>query len=237
MPTESVFLQKLIRKVFDTAQMKEKIYQRWYASSLPFSKPFITIARDPGSGGAPIGREVARRLGFEFYDQQIIDETAKTAKLRREVIQKLDEKGRTTVQDFVQGLLNPNYVSDVTFVKHMTNVIVTLAYNGNAVILGRGACILTPRDKGLHVRITAPLSVRIQRAIEHEKVSPQKAKEIVREVGKDRRDFVRQYFGADIRNSDNYDLVINTENFAVEESVDLILEAFNRKFKRRQLMF
>lgn len=231
-----VFVQRLLQRAFDTAEFRERLLKRWGASvSLPFSKPFITIARDPGSGGKPIGQEVARRLGFQFYDQELIDEIAKSAKLRRDVLQKLDEKSRTVMQDFIQGLLNPNYVSDVTFVKHMTNVIVSLAIRGDAVILGRGACFVTPREKGLHIRITAPLPERIRRAIEFEHVSPSQAKEIVHDVGKDRRDFVKQYFGADLRNSDYYDLVLNTQNFAVEDSVDLIIRAFERKFPKQTI--
>lgn len=227
---DSVFLQNLLRKVFGRAELREKASRRWYDSSLPFSRPFITIAREPGSGGAPIGREVARRLGFEFYDQQIVDEIAKSTKQRRDILQKVDEKGRTAVQDFIQGMLNPNYVSDVAFVKQLTKVIVSLAYRGNAVILGRGACFLTPKDKGLHLRITAPLSVRLARAVKHEEVSEFQAKEIIRTVGKDRRDFVRQYFGEDIRKAEHYDLVLNTEFFGMEESVDIILKAFEKKF-------
>ncbi len=230
--SESVWLSKLIDKVLKRSDLRARVSRLALTESIPFSKPFITIAREPGSGGAPIGKELAKKLGFEFYDQRIIDQIAKSSKLRREVVQNIDEKGRTAVQDFIQGVLNPNYVSDVTFVRYMTNVIVTLAYNGNAVILGRGANFLTPRSKGLHVRLTAPRSIRTERAVKYEGVSLSKAREILKEVESDRRDFVRQYFSEDIRKAEHYDLTLNTAYFTVEESAEIILKAYEKKLKK-----
>lgn len=227
--SDPLWLSRLLEKVLGAADLRAKAARTHVLSQVPFSRPFITIAREPGSGGAPIGQEVARRLGFEFYDQKLIDEITKSSKLRKDIVAKIDEKGRTVVQDFIQGILNPNYVSDVTFVRHMTHVIVTLAYQGRSVILGRGANFLTPRENGLHVRIVAPLSIRIDRAVRYEGVSVAEAKEIVREVGKDRRDFVKQYFGEDIRRPEHYDLTLNTEFYSVAEAADLIIDAFHKK--------
>lgn len=233
--SESVWFSNLIDKVLKRSDMRTRVSRFQFTQSLPFSKPFITIAREPGSGGGPIGMELSKRLGFQFYDQQLIEEIAKSSKLRKEVIRKLDEKGRTAVQDFIQGMLNPNYVSDVTFVRYMTNVVVSLAYHGNTVILGRGANFVTPRDKGLHVRITAPRSVRMQRAIQYEHVSASKAREIIRDVEKDRRNFVRQYFNEDISKAEHYDLTVNTACLDLDRSVEIILSAFRAKFPKDKL--
>lgn len=197
--------------------------------ALPFSNPFITIAREPGSGGAPIGQEIAKRLGFTFVDQQIIDEIVKSSKLRKDIVEALDEKGRTAIQDFIHGILNPEYVSDIRYIRSMTKVIASLAYGGNVVILGRGANFLTPRDRGLHVRITAPRPIRIERAIKYEGMSPTQAREVIREVEKDRREFVKHYFGENITQSEHYDIVVNTAHLSVEESAEIIIAAFQRK--------
>ncbi|HSW90244.1 MAG TPA: cytidylate kinase-like family protein [Patescibacteria group bacterium] len=234
--SESVWFSQLIERVISQSDLRNRFYRRDLHSSLPFSKPFITIAREPGSGGAPIGQEVAKRLGFEFYDQKLIEEIAKSARRRKETIAKVDEKARTGIQDFIQGVLNPSYVSDVTFLKHLIKVTVTLAYHGDTVILGRGANFLTPRDKGLHVRITAPLSFRLEKAVQYEGHSELEAKEVIRKVSKDRRDFVRQYFDEDIRRAENYDLTINSECFDVNDCVEIILRAFQRKFPRAKRM-
>jgi cytidylate kinase len=228
---DNPFVERLLEKVFRRRALQEEISEATHPA-LSFPIPFITIARDPGSGGNPIGREVAKRLGFRFYDQELLEEIAKKNKMRKEILQELDEQSRSAIQDLIHGLFNPEYVSDITFVRQLSKVVLTLAYKGNSVILGRGACFITPKDKGLHVRITAPMPTRIERAIQYEGHSLGKAKEVIAKYEKGRRDFVKQYFGKDVRHADYYDLVINTENLSAKDSADLVIEAFYKKFPK-----
>ncbi|HKY74232.1 MAG TPA: cytidylate kinase-like family protein [Patescibacteria group bacterium] len=226
----------LVDKVMTALHLREAT-ERSYANeplvaAERFSKPFITIARDPGSGGKLVGQEVAKRLGFAFYDHELIEEIAKSTKLRKSVLDQVDEKGRTALQDLIQGLINPNYVSDVTYFTALCKVILSLAYRGNVVILGRGANFITPFAQGLHVRIAAPMQVCIQRAMDFEGHPYAVAKEIVQKNEADRREFVRQYFGKDIRRSDCYDLTINTVFFRPHEVAEIVIRAFEQKFHK-----
>lgn len=200
-----------------------------------FYKPFITIARDPGSGGHPIGRMVAKELNFQFLDDEILEDIAKSTKKRKEVLQNIDEKGRSAIDDLLHGLLNPEYVSDITYVSELIKVVLSHAYKGHVVILGRGANFITPFAQGLHVRITAPYSVRVRRAIDFEGHTPEKAREVIAKVQKDRKEFVKQYLRKDIEDTDAYDLSINTTYFTPAESTDLITRAFHAKFGRFKL--
>src|SRR5205085_4352866 len=43
----------------------------------PVSPLAVTIGRQPGSGGAELGRRVAKRLGAAYLDQEILREAAK----------------------------------------------------------------------------------------------------------------------------------------------------------------
>lgn len=223
----SSLVEKVLAKINTSKPLPEV---KEFLPKTGFSHPFITIAREPGSGGHPIGRIVAERLKFQFVDEELIEEISKSTKRRKEIIQAVDEKGRTAIQDLVQGVVNPDYVSDLTYVSELTKVILTYAYNGNVVILGRGSNIITPFAQGLHVRITAPYSVRLQRAVDYEGHSLTKAKEVLSKYQKDRKDFVKQYLRKDIEDADTYDLTLNTTYFTVEQSVDMILAAFHSKF-------
>jgi len=212
----------------ETAPKSKPEETQTYIDSFP--EPFITIARDPGSGGKLIGQEVARELGFAFYDHELLEEIAKSTKMRQSVLNQVDEKSRTALQDLIQGLMNPNYVSDVTYFSQLCKVILSLAYKGKVVILGRGANFITPFARGLHVRITAPTQVCIQRAIDYEGHAPEVAREIVKKYETDRREFVRQYFDKDIKKSDYYDLVINTTFYTPKEAAAIVTRAFKKKF-------
>lgn len=197
-----------------------------------FIKPFITVAREPGSGGAPIAKAVADHLGFEYVDEQIIEEIARSTRKRKAVIKTIDEKNRTAIEDLVHSMLNKEYVDDLKYVTELVKVILTYAHKGHCVILGRGANFMTPFAKGLHVFVTAPYNVRVQRAMDFEGHDKKMAKKVIAEVEKERQDFVKQYFGLNLNKKNSYDLILNTTYFQVDEAKDVVVEAFYRKFSR-----
>lgn len=195
-----------------------------------FTSPFITLAREPGSGGALIGQRVAKKLNFEYVDHQIIEEIATSTQKRKKIIETIDEKARTAIEDLIHAHLNVDYVSDYRYISELCKVVLAYAYRGHVVILGRGANFITPKAKGLHVRITAPRAIRQVRAVKFEGLTATEARARVLKVEKDRTDFVKKYFKKDIKKSSYYDLVLNTAFFNVEDSADLVVEAFYKKF-------
>jgi cytidylate kinase len=223
----------LINKVITSLKLRDSgLLPSHLSDDASFTKPFITIAREPGSGGAPIARLLAQRLGFTFIDDQIIEEIAKSTKKRKEIIKAVDEKSRTVINDVLHSLLNDEYVDDVKYVTELVRLILVYAHQGHTVILGRGANFITPFAHGLHVRITAPYEVRVQRAVHHEGFTEKKAKEVIANVEKEREQFVKQYLSKEAHKSNAYDLTINTTYLGMEDAVNIISEAFYNKFKR-----
>src|SRR5215468_1865895 len=60
-------------------------------------RPMIVVSRDYGAGGIDVGRRVAERLRFDFYGQELVEQIAQTAHVRRQVVESVDER----VQDFL----------------------------------------------------------------------------------------------------------------------------------------
>ncbi len=222
----------LINKVITSLSLKDKISFQSLGIEDSFRTPFITIAREPGSGGKPIAQAVAKSLGFVFIDEQIIRDIAKSTKRRKEIIASIDEKCRTRIEDIIHAALNVDYMDDVKYIKELTRVLLYYAHKGKVVILGRGANFVTPFAKGLHVNITAPYNVRVQRAMDYEGLSKDQAKKVVKDIEQERQDFVKKYLSKDIKKSNAYDLTINTEYYEVNEARDIVLEAFYKKFPR-----
>lgn len=194
-------------------------------------KPFITISREPGSGGAPIAEMAARELNFELFDEMFVEEIAKSSKKRAELIKSVDEKARGLVTDLLQSVLNPEYISDMTYIRHAAKVVLTRAHQGNVIFLDRGANFMIPSQAALRVRIQAPYKVRVARAIKYEGVDLDRAKEILLRCDAERKEFVRQYFGKNISNANYYDLIVNTSHMTLEDAKDLIILAFKKKFR------
>lgn len=195
----------------------------------PFS-PLITIARDPGSGGRPIAELVAKKLKFQFFDEELIDQIAETWKKNKSVIAKIDEKPRGMIEDIVHSMMNPDYVSDIEYLQQLAKSIAEISQKGEAVILGRGAnCLLKP-EAGLHVLITAPHKTRVGNAIKFEKMSRKKAEKTIAQVSTERERFVNEYFQKQYSHPDSYDLVINTASLDLDQAANMIVEAFKAKF-------
>jgi cytidylate kinase len=219
----------LINKIVSTLGIKDRLLQEIPEDHF-FARPFITIAREPGSGGLPIAQELGKRLGLAVHDETIIDRVAESTKRRRSIIRKIDEKSRTYLEDLVHSALNPNYVDENTYIKELTKVILLLAHDGNNVIVGRGANFITPFSKGLHVNIVAPYKLRVLRAMKHEDYTEEKAKKVIAHHEKERRDFVKKYFKQDLNSRNAYDLTLNTTHYSIEEAAEVIEIAFRRKF-------
>jgi len=193
-------------------------------------RPFITISRESGSGGTPIAKLVAKKLKFKFYNKKFIDLIAKETQKRKALIESLDEKDRGMVEDIVQSFFNPDYVAGETYFKHLCRVMMTLAKKGSCVIIGRGANFITSDYGGLHVRIVAPFLVRAGYTAQYEGYTIYEARERMQKFDKERKDFIKEYFGKDPSNANYYDLVINTAELKPEIAAEVILTAFKKKF-------
>ena len=203
------------------------------------SNVIITIGRELGSGGRTIGKEVARRLGIEYYDRQIIDDAAKISGLSTEYIQKSEDN--LTGSLLFSLVMNTPYGSsyfeksretlplDTQIFLAQQEAIVNLAENNSCVIVGRCAdYILKDKNKLLRCFIYAPLKDRVRRAVNEYGAAKDGAERMIRQMDKKRGNrynaYTDQIWGARA----NYDLMINSASLGIKGSCDLIIESFNR---------
>ncbi len=193
--------------------------------------PFITVSREPGSGGKLIARRLAEHLNYKFYNKEIIDRMSKNRETANEYLEHYDEKESSMIDDFLTGFVHPQLVTQDKFVKELIYFINNLTLKGKCVILGRGANFFTDHKFGFHVRLTAPFDYCVEKTIKYEHLSHSKAVERVKQVSRERKHFVQKYFSAHIDNSEYYDLVLNREHYSIGEAIEIILHAFKKKVK------
>ena len=218
----------LIEKQFKNYSIKESLLK---VKDEDF-KPSIVVSRENGSGGQAISRQVAKTLGFKVYDKELIEMIAARAKIKKELIESLDEKIQDSVEEAVSGFLGLQALPEGAYIKSLTRVVLSIAYKGRAVILGRGANFIIPSIHTLRVRIVAPMRTRVQNAIkfEHPGLSPLKVRDKLLKVHLERKEFVRKYFNKDISSANYYDLVVNTEVLNIPQAAHIIVAAFRNKF-------
>lgn len=195
--------------------------------------PDIVINRDPGSGGHPIAKKLAKKIGWNLLDENLMDELATELGIPVDEFASVDEHGRSWISDTFQSIFNKNYVSDVKYINHLKKILAHAAKLGDLVILGRGAGHILPPDKCLRVRITASFGTRVANTLQFEnKKSKEEAENWVHKIQSERNRFVRQYFGVNPHNPWNYDLVISTDHLSLDQATDLIIQAYIAKFPK-----
>ena len=191
----------------------------------------VTISREPGSGGNIVAKSLSEKLDFDLFYQEVIHEMAESARVSVRLLETLDEKGVSVLEDWISSLIDKRHLWPDRYLQHLMKVIGTIGKHGRAVIVGRGANFVLPPDKRLSVRIVAPLEIRIKNVTRDFGIDKEEARRRVVRTDSDRRAFVRKYFNADIRAPLNYDLVINIGILSIEGAVDAIKGALSQKSK------
>ena len=193
------------------------------------SLPVITVSREPGSRGRLVAEGIADQLGFDLFHREIILEMAKNAQISSRLLESLDEKGLSVLDDWVSTLVNEKHLWPDQYLKHLMRVVGTIGRHGQAIIMGRGANFMLPPSGTFGVRIIAHLNLRIQNVSRDFGVTAEEARRRVLRTESDRRAFVRKYFHADIGDPANYDLVINTGTLSIDAVVEAIKGALGQR--------
>jgi len=192
-------------------------------------KRIVTISREFGSGGRTIGKIVAERLGYKFYDGELIDEVVKSSGLAREIVEKYDEYA-THKNSFLYSIAvnaGGDSYNGLSFANRVqiaqVNVIKALAEEGNCVIIGRGAdYILRDRDDCLNVFVRASLDYRAKRVIDNYGETNEKIENRLRDKDTRRRVFYRSFTMREWGAIENYNLVLDSGMIGIEKCADII---------------
>jgi len=187
--------------------------------------PIITISREPGSGGRLVAENLAAKMNFEVFHQEVLHEMAKRAEVSQQMLATMDERGLSILEDWISSLVYDRHMWPDEYLQHLMNVIGTIGKHGRAVVVGRGANFILPPEQRFRVRITAPQKFRIRKVAQKFNLSESDARRRVVKTESDRKAFIRKYFNTDITDPDNYDLTINTESLGVDQAADVIAAA------------
>jgi cytidylate kinase len=191
-------------------------------------RPVITISRLPGAGSMSLAQKLAEDLKIDLFDSAIVEEIAKNSKVSERIVQTLDEQDRSIFDDWINAL-GDSHMWSYQYLAHLTRVVSGIAAHGHAIIVGRGASFILPREVCFRILVVAPLQTRINNVMKAFSVSEMEAKRRVARTESDRKAFIRKYFHADMMDPLNYDLVINTENFSIDAATKIVEEGFNSR--------
>jgi len=222
-------IEALVDRQIKRRAVAERAAQEQTATGQPATTPLriITISRQAGSGGRKLAPQIASLLNFEFIDRQILDLLVKNTGAHQRLINSLDERTRSGIDLWVEGILTRRYVDRTEYAHRLAKAVTVLAENGHSVILGRGANIVLGKRGGFHVRIVAPKDVRIANLVNFEDLSLEDARKRIETLDDERRKYYHDTFNADVNNPEDYHLIINTGKVSLSAAAQVILAGWN----------
>ncbi|MBR1815502.1 MAG: cytidylate kinase-like family protein [Lachnospiraceae bacterium] len=199
-------------------------------------KSVITIGRQFGSNGREIGRKLAEKLGYSFYDKELLNETAKQSGLSESLLKSLDEKPS---KSFLYSLVMDPYSYGFTSTGYHANLnqqafqatydtIKSIAEEGKCVFVGRCADYALRHNPDLvRVFIFAPLDKRIETVTKRFDLTEDKARSQIIKEDKGRASYYNYYTSKKWASLDSYDIFVNSSLMSIDKTVDYIIEMIN----------
>jgi cytidylate kinase len=211
-----------------TEQIIEEQVRKWqFSITKPRAetplRPIVTISREPGSGGNVIGERLAKRLSVELFHQEVIHAMAKSAKVSAQLLETLDEKGLSVLEDWMAYLVDFRHIWPDQYIKHLMKVIGAIGRHGGAILIGRGANFILPPERRFSVRVIAPFEVRAANVARSHQVTEAEARKRITKTDSQRRAFIRKYFNTSIADPLNYDMLVNTGSVSIDGVVEAIV--------------
>jgi cytidylate kinase len=110
---------------------------------------------------------------------------------------------------------------------YLAKTILSISMHGG-VIPGRGANFVLGPDGAFRVRVVGTPENRAERVAERESISIDQATLKVHGIDSERAAFMQKIYHTDIDDPQSYDIVLNTDSFDRNQTVEMILEDLKR---------
>ena len=191
-------------------------------------KKIITVSREFGSGGRSIGKIVAEKLGYDYYDSELVERVAQETGFSADYIADAGEyaPGRSMLSyAFSSGTPHTGASMNATDYLWATQcrIINELADKGNCVIVGRCAdYILRQREDCLNVFIHADKDYKAKRIVELYGVTDKSPEKRLNEKDGKRKVNYKYFTGREWGIPENYHICLNSAYFGAEICAEII---------------
>lgn len=194
----------------------------------------ITVTRQFGSMGRPIAKAVAQKLGYEYYDRDIIDATVAKLKIPIESYLGMSEKKLSKYDKMMYPLGIGDAIKQDQIFQAEKEVILKLTEKKNCVVVGRCSDYImhSVGHKNLFsVFVYAPYEEREKFCIKELGILPEKVSDYIIRVDSGRSEFYKRQTGEDFLSGKYRNLMLDSSFLPKEELVDIICKMAECKFQ------
>ncbi len=195
-------------------------------------KYYITIARQFGSLGRAIAKELSEMLGIEYYDRDIVEAASKKLNLPVSVIHSEEEKSlKSSFLNMLFPLGTDSIEKQDKIFEAQEKIIRDYAEKDSAIFVGRCAdSILKDYPNVLKIYIYAPEKERYRNCINTLKMEPREAKKMIEEVDRAREQYWQRYAGHSPSDFESTHLMINSSLFGVYDTAKILASIVKDRF-------
>jgi cytidylate kinase len=176
--------------------------------------PTVTLTREFGCEGYPVAVRLQALLEKQtgtpwvVMDRALLEAVARDHHLNAQILEKIGARNRFL--DDMLSTFSPRWKSDKDYYRLLCRQIIALAEDGNVILVGRGAAILT-QDMGncFHFRIVAPMRFKADSIAARTHLSLDEAQDLIHDRQRQRDAFLKDFLGRDIADPTLYHLVFN----------------------------
>ncbi len=203
------------------------------------SRPAVTISRQCGSGGHSIAQQLAADLqarlpqgepAWRVLDRNLIEQVLADHDLPHRLARFMPEDRISELADLIDELLGIR-PSSWTLVEQIAATILRLATEGNVILVGRAANVITWNlEHVFHVRLVGSLARRCQHIQEIHGLGKPAALRFIRQEDRGRKRYLKKHFGKEAEEGLFYHLVINTDRVPYDTAARLIADQVSTRF-------
>ncbi|MDE6094648.1 MAG: cytidylate kinase-like family protein [Muribaculaceae bacterium] len=197
----------------------------------------IVIGRQFGSGGRKIGKLVSKRLGYEYYDKELLAEAAQSLGFSQDIFAAHDERKPSPLKSLLQGIygiadnFHDTSICGESLYHAQSEVIKKICEKGSCVIVGRTADYVLRHHPGLiSVFLHAPIEKRARQIVGRgDAPDLDSATDMAKKNDRKRESYYNYYTGGGWGKASSYHLSIDASSIRDEDIVDMIISFANAK--------
>ncbi len=194
----------------------------------------ITLGRQLGSNGRIIGKALADKLGYKFYDKDLIARVAKDNGLSENLFREMDEKPTSSLlYSLVMGVQSSKglyyHYNDMlngdNLFRLQADLIKKIAQEEPCIIVGRCAdYILRDNPNLIKLFLYADIESRIRTLVERNNMDEKEARSAVHKADKRRANYYNFYTNSEWGCVNNYHLCMDTTALSQTDSVNYLYD-------------
>lgn len=203
----------------------------------------ICISRTQGSAGNDIGFALADQLKINYYDAEIFQQVLQRLEAEKDGVQdaesftefdRYSKPPRVGLKEKFRQFNRYHGLSkqDAVFF-NMSDLICSLARTEDCIIMGRCADVILMNNFIPHISlfITAPFDMRVEYIMGTRNMNLKEATRFLKRMDRQHRKYYEFYANDVWGKPENYDLCINSANYGMQETIDIIKRLLDQQRK------